>query len=56
MLSRLSSTGMTVKILYIPFFSTCNHNDSLERERVTLRPTIYRQSVHLGDKPLETHD
>jgi hypothetical protein len=26
------------------------------RVRVTLRLTVYRQSVHLGDKPLETHD
>jgi hypothetical protein len=24
--------------------------------RVTLRLTVYRQSVHLGDKPLDTHD
>jgi hypothetical protein len=26
------------------------------RVRVTLRLAVYRQSVHLGDKPLETHD
>jgi hypothetical protein len=26
------------------------------RVRVTLRPVVYRQSVRLGDKPLETHD
>jgi hypothetical protein len=25
------------------------------RDRVTLRLAIYRQSAHLGDKPLETH-
>jgi hypothetical protein len=24
--------------------------------RVTLRPAVYRQSLHLGDEPLETHD
>jgi hypothetical protein len=24
--------------------------------RVTLRLAVYRQSVHLGDNPLETHD
>jgi hypothetical protein len=26
------------------------------RVRVTLRLTVYRQSLRLGDKPLETHD
>jgi hypothetical protein len=26
------------------------------RVRVTLRLAVYRQSAHLGDKPLETHD
>jgi hypothetical protein len=26
------------------------------RVRVTLRLAVYRQSVSLGDKPLETHD
>jgi hypothetical protein len=26
------------------------------RVRVTLRLTVYRQSVHLGAKPLEVHD
>jgi hypothetical protein len=26
------------------------------RVTVTLRLTVYRQSVHLGDKPLETHN
>jgi hypothetical protein len=26
------------------------------RVRVTLRLTVYRQSVRLGDKPLDTHD
>jgi hypothetical protein len=26
------------------------------RVTVTLRPAVYRQSVRLGDKPLETHD
>jgi hypothetical protein len=28
----------------------------LVRVRVTLRLTVYRQSIRLGDKPLETHD
>jgi hypothetical protein len=28
----------------------------LARVRVTLRLAVYRQSVHLGDKPLENHD
>jgi hypothetical protein len=27
-----------------------------ERERVTLRLAVYRHSVRLGGKPLETHD
>jgi hypothetical protein len=26
------------------------------RVRVTLRLAVYRKSVHLGDKPIETHD
>jgi hypothetical protein len=26
------------------------------RVRVTLQLAVYRQSLHLGDKPLETHD
>jgi hypothetical protein len=26
------------------------------RVRVTLRLAVYRQSLHLGDKALETHD
>jgi hypothetical protein len=30
--------------------------ESLVRVRVTLRLAVYRQSVHLGVKPLETHD
>jgi hypothetical protein len=29
---------------------------SESRVRVTLRLAVYRQSVRLGDKPLETHD
>jgi hypothetical protein len=29
---------------------------SIIRVRVTLRLVVYRQSVRLSDKPLETHD
>jgi hypothetical protein len=34
-------------------FSTAER--SSEKSRVTLRLAVYRQSVRLGDKPLETH-
>jgi hypothetical protein len=33
-----------------------NSNSVRVRVRVTLRLAVYRQSVRLGDKPLETHD
>jgi hypothetical protein len=32
------------------------HAGNSTRVRVTLRLAVYRQSVRLGDKPLETHD
>jgi hypothetical protein len=34
----------------------CALNKSLHRVRVTLRLVVYRQSVQLGDKLIETHN
>jgi hypothetical protein len=56
---------MTHYVFSSPPFSTAASRDSLNsplrvrvrvRVRVTLRSAVYRQSVRLGAKPLETHD
>jgi hypothetical protein len=56
--------GRSVKLLLvfastvIPGLSLLEIHDQRQgvRVRVTLRLAVYRQSVRLGDKPLETHD
>jgi hypothetical protein len=69
--SAVSSTAVpyqrliTVEILQVttlrPFLSseypaTELRQFPLSKVKVTLRLAVYRQSVRLGDKPLETHD
>jgi hypothetical protein len=41
-------------LLFPSKFGTKLHPQA--KVKVTLRLTVYRQSVRLGDKPLETHD
>jgi hypothetical protein len=45
---------VTAPAMAIPLHKT--RSQLTKRDRVTLRLAVYRQSVRLGDKPLETHD
>jgi hypothetical protein len=52
---------LTVEILQLPRsrhsrLAIVSQLNSQLRIRVNLRLAVYRQSVRLGDKPLETHD
>jgi hypothetical protein len=54
--SKGEGPGLSVEALCLNTAADLPDGDSIVRVRVSLRLAVYRQSVHLGDKPLETHD